>query len=367
MAIGALRIGIDIGAKVSQSTAPVIKPLLESAVIEAAVPDEVVLTFDQRLNEAAIAASAFSITGKIISSVAIVDYVVTLTLSADVNFTDVLTVDYTKPASNPLKALVGGGEVDSFTAAAITNNVTADPATAALITRMNATGESRPTNYDIQLDILIKGLKADGYWDGFWDVLVNLRGGTGVGAATARLNLIKDAHNATEVNTPSYTAGLGYKTGGTGYINTNYKIKTDKVKLGRLDAGFLLKLSGTIASGLHGAGSNSTVQVGVGGFGNVFLANGGVARPRIVGYNGFARNEENNYHNFQGSTDNYDAGVAALESNLPQLDCWILNYSLGSYLVGNAEVAELYGFSKYMTITDFVAIQARFNTFYANV
>lgn len=100
-------------------------PLTVSAEVTQADPDKVAITFDQALLDTSVpATTAFALAGKTISNVAIVGAVVTLTVTVTYEYGDTITVDYTKPGANQLKALIGGGQVASFSGQVVTNNIT---------------------------------------------------------------------------------------------------------------------------------------------------------------------------------------------------------------------------------------------------
>jgi|WetSurMetagenome_2_1015567.scaffolds.fasta_scaffold17056_2 hypothetical protein len=118
--------GILIGSGVIKANMQIgSKPLITTAIISNtyANRDKVVITFDQNLNSAIVPdTSAFALSGKTITNVGISGAVVTLTISVAYDYGNTATAVYTKPATNPLTALVGGGKVDSFSQA-VTNNI----------------------------------------------------------------------------------------------------------------------------------------------------------------------------------------------------------------------------------------------------
>jgi surface protein len=97
--------------------------VIGSAVIQLATPSEVDITFNAALNESIISdVSAFTLSGKTITNVAISGAVVKLTVSVAYVFGDSITIDYTKPATNPLTGSTGG-KVASFTGMAVENKI----------------------------------------------------------------------------------------------------------------------------------------------------------------------------------------------------------------------------------------------------
>lgn len=130
---------------------------------------------------------------------------------------------------------------------------TYNPATIALLARMDATGESRPVAFDGHLNTLIDGLIADGNYNTQLDVLVNTRGGIGIGGATSKLNLIKDAYNALGVNNPTYVAGLGYNGDAvSSYLRTQFIPAAGGSLYSLNSACFGMKEAGTVDLPAHG-------------------------------------------------------------------------------------------------------------------
>jgi uncharacterized repeat protein (TIGR02059 family) len=97
-----------------------------SSVIENAAPDKLVITYSLALAATIPDASAFEVkvndVVRSVSALSIDGTTVVLTLSGPVVKNDVVTVAYTKPATNLLES-VGGYLADSFTAQDTTNNV----------------------------------------------------------------------------------------------------------------------------------------------------------------------------------------------------------------------------------------------------
>jgi len=103
-------------------------PVVVSAAIENATPSRMDITYNLTLANIIPAASAFTVTVnssvRTVSSVAISGTKVLLTLASPVVYGNVVTVAYTKPATNPLQTSAGG-QAASFTARSVTNNVAA--------------------------------------------------------------------------------------------------------------------------------------------------------------------------------------------------------------------------------------------------
>lgn len=101
-------------------------PFYVSSVIENATPSLLEMTYSLNLANIVPDVSAFTVTvagvARGVSSVAISDNVVKLTLSSSVNKGEAVTVAYTKPDTNPLQT-PDGLEAASLTPQNVTNNV----------------------------------------------------------------------------------------------------------------------------------------------------------------------------------------------------------------------------------------------------
>lgn len=101
-------------------------PVYVSSVIENAAPTILAMTYSLTLANITPAVSAFTVTvagaARTVSSVAIADKQVRLTLSSAVKKGEAVTVAYTKPATNPLQT-PDGGQAASLTTQTVTNNV----------------------------------------------------------------------------------------------------------------------------------------------------------------------------------------------------------------------------------------------------
>jgi hypothetical protein len=95
------------------------------------------MTYDLSLANIVPAASAFNVQvnaiARAVSSVTISDNKVQLTLSSTVKAGDVITLAYTKPATNPLQTSLGGQSA-SITGKSVTNNLVAATKDAAPVT-----------------------------------------------------------------------------------------------------------------------------------------------------------------------------------------------------------------------------------------
>jgi uncharacterized protein (TIGR02145 family)/uncharacterized repeat protein (TIGR02059 family) len=103
-----------------------LNPAYVSSVIQNATPGVVEMTYNSTLANIVPATSAFTVmvnsVSRTINTVTISGTKVMLTLSSAVVFGDIVTVSYTKPASNPLQT-TSGGQAVSISAQAVTNNV----------------------------------------------------------------------------------------------------------------------------------------------------------------------------------------------------------------------------------------------------
>ena len=101
-------------------------PVYVSSVIENATPAILTMTYSLTLASIVPDISAFSVNVagviRTVSSIAISDKLVKLTLSSAVKKGEVVTVAYTKPATNPLQT-PDGGQAASLIAQSVTNNV----------------------------------------------------------------------------------------------------------------------------------------------------------------------------------------------------------------------------------------------------
>lgn len=97
-----------------------------SSSVENAAPSQLVMTYNMTLANVVPAASAFTVmvnsTALTVSSVAISGTKVQLALSSPLKYGDIITVAYTKPATNPLQTSTGGAAA-SFSAQSTVNNI----------------------------------------------------------------------------------------------------------------------------------------------------------------------------------------------------------------------------------------------------
>lgn len=117
----------DIGWAEYTSGAPAV-PTFINAVIGNATPASLEMTFNLPLANIVPSTTAFTVmvngSARTVSSVSVSGTKVLLILSTPVVYGNTITVAYTKPASNPVQT-AAGGQVATFTAKSVTNNVAA--------------------------------------------------------------------------------------------------------------------------------------------------------------------------------------------------------------------------------------------------
>ena len=101
-------------------------PVYVSSAIENATPSRLEMTYNFSLANIIPVASAFTVnvnsTARAVSSIAISDIKVLLTLASPVAYGNVVTVSYSKPSVNPLQT-TAGGQAASISAQTVTNRV----------------------------------------------------------------------------------------------------------------------------------------------------------------------------------------------------------------------------------------------------
>lgn len=153
----------DIGWFESSSGSPVSVPVYSGSVIENATPSRLEITYNLTLANIVPAASAFTImvnsSSRSVSSVAVSGTKVLLTLSSPIVYGDVVTVAYTKPASNPLQTS-SGGQAASLTAQSVTNIVR--PVSPVYVSSVieNATPSRLEITYDLTLANIVPATSA---------------------------------------------------------------------------------------------------------------------------------------------------------------------------------------------------------------
>lgn len=336
-----------------------VKASLSSAVVANASPSTIVLTYSKDLNESKVpSTSAFSVSGRTVSGVTISGSTVSITVTVGWGNGEVITISYTKPSSNMIEGLTGG-PVLSLVNESVTNEVEFDSASMALFTRMEAADGVAPTEARKgAIDDCIVALKAASLWDTHFDVLTVLRG---TGAASTKLNWIKDSANATAAGgTMTYTENVGYHNDGASYLNTNYNPSTyTNAKYTVNNAHFLVKLNGTW-TGADNKGHGWDDGIGVTGmyirdnyesFNDNY--NSGF-HTKTVGYNCNNRTGATTIGKYING--GYHAYPAFSSTGIPTSNMTIFRLTTGN-TCDSAEVVELYSMGKGW------ASQAEFDTF----
>ena len=117
---------VTISAQTVTNNVNPVDPVYISSVIENATPSILEITYDLTLANVAPPASAYTVmvnsVARTVSSVAVSGTKVLLSLASPIVYGNVITVAYTKPATNPLQT-VSGGQAATFTSKTVTNNV----------------------------------------------------------------------------------------------------------------------------------------------------------------------------------------------------------------------------------------------------
>ncbi|HNX65706.1 MAG TPA: SwmB domain-containing protein [Bacteroidales bacterium] len=210
-------------------------PVFSNASIANATPSRLDMTYSLTLANIVPAASAFTVmvnsTARTVSSVAISGTQVRLTLASPVVTGDVVTVAYTKPASNFLQT-AAGGQAASFSAMPVTNNVTTSIPVFVSAAIANATPSRLDMNYSITLANIIPATSS-------FTVMVNsiARSVSSIAISGAQVQLtLASAVRYGDVVTVAYTkpasnylqtaAGGAAVTLGTTAVTNNVNIST---------------------------------------------------------------------------------------------------------------------------------------------
>lgn len=120
----------QVGARVYESASASVNPSYINSVVENATPSLVQMTFNLSLAAIVPSVSAFNVQVNSISttvnSVAISGDKVQLTLGSALKYGDIVTLGYTKPATNPLQTIAGGIAL-SIAAQPVINNIVSSP------------------------------------------------------------------------------------------------------------------------------------------------------------------------------------------------------------------------------------------------
>ena len=154
----------DLGAFESQSGLPAPSPVFISSVVENATPSILGMTYDLSLANIVPSASAFSVkvnsVARTVNTVSISGTKVLLTLSSPVINGDVVTVSYTKPATNPIQT-ASGGQAATISAQTVINNV--NPGTSPVYVSSaieNATPNILEMTYNLSLANIVPAASA---------------------------------------------------------------------------------------------------------------------------------------------------------------------------------------------------------------
>jgi uncharacterized repeat protein (TIGR02059 family) len=144
----------NIGAYESNSVvAPLLLPVYQNSVIQNVSPFLLEMTYNASLADIVPSNSAFTIlvnsVARSVNSVSISGAKVLLTLSSAIKFGDIVTVSYTKPATNPLQNTAGGQAI-SISTQLIVNNIVS-PATNPVTSKIGMTIFPNPVHQIINI------------------------------------------------------------------------------------------------------------------------------------------------------------------------------------------------------------------------
>ena len=248
-----------------------------------------------------------------------------------------------------------------------------DPAAAALIARMVAAGETPTAARQAAINTCIVSLKANGLFDTQFDDLVVTRAH---GPYSGLMNWIGNTTNGSAINSPTFTANVGYNSNGTSsYLKSNYNAHTQGVLFTVNDAGFGFKISGTITSGLMGvnrsvAGGQDSTFISTGSLTNGSAINSyelSGSHIAVVGYNMNSRYDSAHYNVMRNSNIyNITANSNGITNN--QMYLLNLNNPDGTNYYCNALlILEVYWMGKSMTQNQFNTFQTIMNAYFASL
>ena len=238
-------------------------PVPVSAEVTSDDPDKVVITFDQLLNEASIpATTAFALAGKTISDVDVSGATVILTVTVAYDYGDTPTVNYSKPLTDMLKAVIGGASVASFVDLSITVHPEYE-----ITQYITGLVTSLSGGQILLLNTFVKSLKTGlgiSRLNEKFDIMHILAGET---QESALRNIVKSEHTASAVGSPAFVALEGFTSiGNDSYVNTNFNPSTQGVKytLNNASYGFYSRTaragsSGVVSMGVISAGAYSMI------------------------------------------------------------------------------------------------------------
>lgn len=347
-------------------------PVCTSITIADATPDWVDFNYDLSLDGTSVPANTvFAISGKTNTGVPVISGTkISQQVTVRFYWGDTATGAYTKPGTNMIKSTLGG-EADSFTAIAITNNCLLDTYAEALINREIAVGEARTLARKQALNIAIIALRAADCFETQFDDFVVTRG---YGAASTKMNWIGNFTNALGVNNPTRSDGVGYSSNGTtSYLRSQYIPATNGVLYTQDNACFGFKISGTIIDNSgHGYVNAPSVNVTfvrtdipITRINNSTGISGSINRE--VGYNCLSRADSTKFTQLINATST-DKLLAASSSIALLGEPYLLrvNYS-SSFSCSVNEVIEMYWFGKSITQAKFLTMQTIMNTYFASL
>lgn len=156
---------VSIASKAVTNNVGAINPVYVSSVVENDTPSRIEMTYNMTLTNVAPSASAFKVivnsAARAVSTVIISDTKIYLSLASPVAFGDVVTVAYTKPATNYLKN-TSGGQAASISAQTVVNNVVNPPAGPEYMSSVveNATPTIVEVSFDQQLANVIPSVSS---------------------------------------------------------------------------------------------------------------------------------------------------------------------------------------------------------------
>jgi hypothetical protein len=248
-----------------------------------------------------------------------------------------------------------------------------DAAATALFARMVAAGDTPSDGLKTLFNTAIKASKTASLWDGQFDYLRIYRQ---IDAASAKLNIVRAAFDATIVNTITFTTKLGFYGGpAASYIRSNYIPSSDKINLAKNDACYGIKVSGAgvgESNTAHGGGSgvayitfyqlNATTGIG-------YLNNGaGHSSPRAAGYNCLSRIDGTTVSFLLNSDASVDQAKASV--NLPSVElysCGCNETGTASYLPLSTEKLEMEWIGKSLSRTNFLIFQSIWDAFFTGL
>lgn len=204
-------------------------------------------------------------------------------------------------------------------------NVVWDARAESLIAQMIALNETPTLAVQRNINECIVFLKASSLFDTKLDCLW-IPQFPGIGVESAKLNWIKNAHNCTKggAGTLTFASGTGFTSDGTTYLDTNYKPSTEASKYTQDNAGFGVKLTGTLGTnsghGMYKSGSPSLLIAKAGSTGVHRINTPTTTSYALIstqGYNTISRisstrvNVFVNYGKYIGNSDNISTGLPA--------------------------------------------------------